>query len=349
MFAGVPLAPILKAVSRSFYLSIRFLPRATRRPIAVAYLLARAADSVADTPRLPVARRAETLERLRALYQDPAPAAPGFPPADVVSGQETEGERALLTRLAECLDAYRALDPADHALVRDVVRTLTSGMVEDLARFPEAGSDPTALTARTDLDRYCFSVAGCVGEFWTRLHVRHLPSLASLPLDEQIADGIRLGKGLQMTNVLRDIPRDLRRGRCYLPAEDLVRAGLAPRDLLDPAAWPRLHPLVEELLEVGFGHLEAGLRYVRRLPAGERRLRLTCWWPLALAVDTLGRLRRAGNLLDPSLTVKVPRRSVYRLLLASILRGASDRHVSGRFLALARVGGFLDRSGPRIV
>ncbi len=340
MGTEVPLASVLEAVSRSFYLSIRFLPAATRRPVAIAYLLARAADSVADTPRLPVARRLASLLVLRELCENAAPCPPGFPPADVLAGQELAGERALLGRLGECLELLRALDEADGTLVREVLRVLTGGMVEDLRRFPEAGAPPGALATRADLDRYCYSVAGCVGEFWTRLHARHRPALSSLPLDEQVADGIRLGKGLQTVNVLRDLPRDLRRGRCYLPLEDLQRAGLAPVDLLEPAAWPRVRPIVDPWIEVGFAHLEAGLRWLRRLPAGERRLRLTGWWPLALGVDTLGRLRHAPNLLDPAAVVKVPRRSVYFLMLGSFLRGGSDRYLTRRFATLAARGGF---------
>ena len=53
---------ILRSVSRSFYLSIRFLPRLLREPIALAYLLARATDTVADTTRVPGTVRIEVLK-----------------------------------------------------------------------------------------------------------------------------------------------------------------------------------------------------------------------------------------------------------------------------------------------
>src|SRR5213593_5271350 len=55
---------ILRSVSRSFYLSIRFLPAQLREPITLAYLLARATDSVADTPGISVPVRIETLKML---------------------------------------------------------------------------------------------------------------------------------------------------------------------------------------------------------------------------------------------------------------------------------------------
>jgi len=55
---------ILRSVSRSFYLSIRFLPQQLREPIALAYLLARTTDTVADTTRIPGAVRMEALKML---------------------------------------------------------------------------------------------------------------------------------------------------------------------------------------------------------------------------------------------------------------------------------------------
>ncbi len=338
---GIPLAPLLKATSRSFYLSLRFLPVATRRPAATAYLLARAADGIADTPRLPPPRRLEPLRRFRALLDDdgrPFPAA--FPPEAVIEGQETPGERDLLRRLPEALAAFRSLEPEDRSLARDVLRTLTGGMVGDLERFPEAGGDPGALETTEDLDRYTYAVAGCVGEFWTRLHARHLPSLAACPLEDLVREGVALGKGLQLTNVLRDLPRDLRRGRCYLPRTDLARIGLAPGDLLDPAADPRLRPLLEDWLERALRSLEAGVRYLSLLPPDETRLRLTVWWPLALGVATLGRIRAAPNRLDPAILPKVPRRFVYGVMARSLLFGVSDRAVARRFDRLAREAGF---------
>src|SRR5438093_12461950 len=55
---------LLRSVSRSFYLSIRFLPALLREPIALAYLLARTSDTVADTSQIPLMVRIETLKLL---------------------------------------------------------------------------------------------------------------------------------------------------------------------------------------------------------------------------------------------------------------------------------------------
>src|SRR6266516_5916646 len=63
---------ILRSVSRSFYLSIRFLPAQLREPVALAYLLARTTDTVADTARISGTLRAETLQTLSNAIQGKA-------------------------------------------------------------------------------------------------------------------------------------------------------------------------------------------------------------------------------------------------------------------------------------
>src|SRR5215470_9865152 len=226
---------VLKSVSRSFYLSLKVLPSAVRPAIAHAYLLARAADTIADT-RL-IDRRLR-VTHLLALREELDAAKPGRLEAIVAAtrtAQSLDTERTLLERLPDCLAGYRALAPDDRRRVRGVLGTIIEGMTEDLTRFPgEDEGELAALETRAELDRYTYLVAGCVGEFWTEVHVAHRPRLRHWDLETMAALGIRFGKALQLTNVLRDLPRDLRQGRCYLPSHDLSLLGLEPRDLRDP-------------------------------------------------------------------------------------------------------------------
>jgi phytoene/squalene synthetase len=63
------LGPILKDVSRSFYLTLKVLPRPIRAQIGLAYLLARAADTISDTQVLSPSHRLEALVRFREFIQ----------------------------------------------------------------------------------------------------------------------------------------------------------------------------------------------------------------------------------------------------------------------------------------
>src|SRR6185436_18281735 len=112
---------------------------------------------------------------------------------------------------------------------------ITSGQMLDLSRFGAASQTQiVALRHDAELEDYTYRVAGCVGEFWTRMCRAHIFPRAPLDDARLLADGVRLGKGLQLVNILRDLPRDLRDGRCYLPSEELAPLGLKPSDLLDP-------------------------------------------------------------------------------------------------------------------
>ena len=317
---------LLKRVSRSFYLSLAVLPGAVRPTLGLAYLLARAADTIADTRLIDRSQRVAHLAALRDELAAPLPGRPESIVAATRPGQTLPAERDLLTRLPECLAAYRRLAPWDRERVRAVLATIIEGMTMDLVIFPgEDEGKLAALASRADLDRYTYLVAGCVGEFWTEVHVAHRPRLAHWDLARMRELGIRFGKGLQLTNVLRDVSRDVRQGRCYLPSRDLALLGLEPRDLLDPASGTTLRPLLVELLNVALDHYEAGWQYTFAIPRRETRMRLACAWPLLIGLRTLDLLARTPNWLDPAVSIKAPRARVYSLMAQSLATVWSTR------------------------
>jgi len=203
--------------------------------------------------------------------------------------------------------------------VRQVITVIVSGQELDLRRFGGASVD-NILALRTDaeLDDYTFRVAGCVGEFWTRLCRAHLFQEADLDDAWFLANGVRFGKGLQLVNILRDLPSDLRLGRCYLPADRLGASYLAPQQLLALETERTLRPLYDEYLRRAREHLVAGWAYTNALPWRHFRVRLACAWPILIGVDTLDLLSRV-NVLDPNAVRKVAREHVKRLLWRSVL------------------------------
>ncbi len=331
------LGEILKGVSRSFYLSLTVLPKDLRRPVGLAYLLARAADTIADTRLISREKRLEHLELFRAEVQETGSGCIQEVTEALTGPQTISEERELLARLGDCFTIYRALDSADRDRVRDVILTITEGMRIDLTTFPsEEEGRIIALKTRSDLDRYTYCIAGCVGEFWTEIHMAHRPSLASWDAADMKKRGIRFGKALQMTNILRDLSTDLSLGRCYLPQDDLETLGLAPEDLLDPRAITRLKPVLEDLLRLTLSHYEEGWRYTLAIPRREVRMRLACAWPLLIGLKTLARVAQGKNLLDPDTVVKISRTEVYRILLRSLALIGSNRFLTRYYHALRR-------------
>ena len=316
------LGELLRATSRSFYLTLRVLPAAVRPQIGLAYLLARTTDTIADTEIVPSALRLDALHKLREriLGQNSVPLNFG----ELAQNQSSPAEKLLLEKTEDSLALLQTLSPADLKLVREVLTTITSGQELDLRRFGGSamGNQPAGkiipLETAVELDDYTYRVAGCVGEFWTKICRAHLFPKAKLNEKQFIIDGIRFGKGLQLVNILRDLPADLKKGRCYLPAQRLDEAGLFPETLLSPVNAEKFLPFYHGYLDKAESHLRAGWNYTNNLPIGQFRVRLACAWPILLGMKTIEKLRAAG-VIELQQRVKVSRGEVRGIILRSIL------------------------------
>lgn len=279
---------LLKAVSRSFYLSMVWLPPAMRRGIALGYMLARATDSVADTSTASPEKRVTVLRDMgRAIAGD----LPTYELADLLrtlsgemaSAQSKSAESILLSRFGECLELLAVVSEQERMLIRRVLAAILDGQMWDLTYFAERRTVDSDESTR----RYTYLVAGCVGEFWTDLGLATLGDrfCDSSRRDIMAKAGIRYGQGLQLVNILRDMEEDAERGRAYLCSE--------------PHLW----------LERAVRYLNDGLDYARRL--GMYKLRFTAMLPALLGLKTLRLIaQRAG-----AERVKITRRSVYASLL----------------------------------
>jgi farnesyl-diphosphate farnesyltransferase len=320
----------LRSVSRSFYPALRVLPASIRPQISVAYLLARAADSIAGTQLAPLDQRLATLqrlsERIEGSRQDPL----DF--SELLRHHDSPADRLLLENCERSLSRLDSFSPAGIKLIREVLTTIISAQELDLRRF--AGSSPEnikSLQTEAELDDYTYRLAGCAGETWTRLCRADLFPQKYLNDSWLLAQSVRFGRGLHFVHILRDLPADLRQGRCYLPTERLAACALKPADLLRPGNEPRLRPLYNDYLTKADFHLQAGWAYTNALPRGSIRIRLACAWPILIGQETLKRLW-VTNVLDCQHRIKISRGQVKRLMFRSVLlypwQGAWKRMVS---------------------
>lgn len=308
---------LLKRVSRSFYLTVRVLPKAVRGPIALAYLLARLTDTIADTSTLAVRQRRELLRLLRERIASIHGSLLDL--AAVAAAQANPAERRLVAVADHLLSVLEHTPPDARDPMREVLATIITGQELDLVRFEHAGPGQVrALATPDELDDYTYRVAGCVGEFWTKLCRTQLFPHYWLDFKMLVERGVRFGKGLQLVNILRDLPADLRQGRCYIPVASLAARGLEPADLLDPENLPRFRPVYDDLLAQAEAHLDAGWHYNGMLPYRLVRLRLACAWPVLIGLRTL-HLLRAANVLDPAQRIKVGRPEVKTIIRRSLL------------------------------
>jgi farnesyl-diphosphate farnesyltransferase len=323
--------PILRSVSRSFYLSLRVLPGPLRDPLSLAYLLARATDTIADTPEPPAELRTEALRNLARAIQ-------GDTPIETAAGirnsfaplQSNEAERALIDALPAALEWLELLDDRDRREVREVLEKINKGQRLDLERFG-AGPGIQSLPAVSDLDEYTYLVAGCVGEFWTHVCFAHVQNFSSRTESEMLASGVQYGKGLQLVNILRDAGSDLRAGRCYLPADELHSLGLTPDEILAKPA--RVEPIMRHWREKAERGLVAGIEYACAI--NQRRIRFATALPALIGARTLSLMREAGAEVFAR-TVKVPRAEVRKIMASAVLRCASPSSLRRMFGRLSQ-------------
>lgn len=308
---------LLRETSRSFYLTLRVLPGAVRPQIGLAYLLARTTDTIADTEIIPVTARLAALQQLRGRILGTSRTPLSF--GALAQSQGSPAERALLERVEESLALLGRSTRKDLPRLQQVLDTITSGQELDLQRFADASSgNVIALRNEAELDDYTYRVAGCVGEFWTRMCRAHVFPDASLDDQAFLAGAVRFGKGLQLVNILRDLPADLRKGRCYLPADRLLATGMQAGDLLQTGCEEELRPLYNRYLDLAADHLAAGWAYTNTVPRGQVRVRLACAWPILIGIRTLQRLR-VERILVPERRVKISRREVRRVVVQSVI------------------------------
>ncbi len=318
---GIPTEcrPLLRAVSRTFALSLQFLPGSVRGQIAVAYLFARAADSIADAvdPTLDVAQRISLLNSLVRALAETTTRAEFVAHLDQWRGNLADQalakeEIALLGMLPALFNAFDQFSTADREQIAMVLGKITTGQSDDL-RFFGSGGEPGGvrrLGSPNELERYIYHVAGSVGEFWTLLVGNHVPKANRASLEEMCRLGREFGGALQLVNILRDIGEDASRGRCYIPA----RPGV-PEEDIHAASLPWL---VTALDRVRSGFQYAGL-------TRGFRLRFAVVLPAFLAEATLRRLEEAGRKSLVS-RVKVPRKELRRLVFRALVFALRPSH-----------------------
>ena len=303
---------ILEGTSRSFYLTLKNLPSGLRSQVGLLYLLARTSDTIADSERGFPAQRLQALERYNEYVQGNSSTLPDL--SELAQLQRIASERKLLERVGDTVACVGRFSDQDQQHIRHCLNIIVGGQSLDLKRLANAGEEQiVALADDVELDDYAYRVAGSVGEFWTRMPLNHLFETDEETELAMFEKGVRFGKALQLINILRDIPADLRMGRCYIPSKSLSDIGMEPMDLLDAENMSRFKPLFDSCIDVAESHLDAAVEYIGMLPHSQFRLRGACMLPVLIGQRTLA-LLRDGNVLEPSNRIKVTRDEINGLL-----------------------------------
>ena len=328
MLVNAKIDSMLEATSRSFYPTLKYLPKKIRGQIGLLYLLARVADTIADSKEGETEELKNLLKQYNDVAQGKSDVLPDF--NSIADIQENESEAELLRNVSDVIEGLEEYSEPDKERMLECLDTIIGGQILDLERFGVAkeGGDISALMDNEEMDDYTYRVAGCVGVFWTKMSLAHIINLGQEKEEQLFAKGIRFGKALQMINILRDIPEDLRFGRCYIPSEALARHDLTPDELLKKSNIEKFRPLYNEYLDITNDHLDAAVDYIKLLPETQFRLKASCMLPVLIGQRTVTLLRE-GNVLDSSDRIKVTRDEIRKyakkLLRALVIPGGVKR------------------------
>lgn len=320
---------LLKGTSRSFYLTLNFLPKKIRKQLGLLYLLARLSDTIADSK----VGEKDILIHLIGQYNDRVQKRSEIIPnlADLSLLQENSAEQDLLQNVIlpiKYLEEYKIFSESDRRKIRECLEIIIRGQMLDLERFSASSDgDIIALNDENELDEYTYSVAGCVGEFWTHMALDHQFEVDNETRNSLFENGIRFGKSLQLINILRDIPEDIAMGRCYIPMENLLQYDLKPKDLLDSNNMDKFRPLFDSYISKAYEHLNYAIKWVNMLPKNQYRLRFSCILPILIGQSTLKMLSE-NNVLDNKNSIKISRKEIKSIFRTSLFASITKNRTS---------------------
>jgi len=300
---------ILPHVSRTFALTIPQLPPALSIPVTSAYLLCRIADTIEDEPALSAPETLAFLQRFSAVVGGSGESKGLARDLEHrLSDRTLPTERDLVSNMDRVVRVTAGLSTAQHAAIKRCVELMCYGM----PRF-QFNASVKGLPRSSDLDDYCYYVAGVVGEMLTDLFCDYSAEIAHRR-SSLSALAASFAQGLQMTNILKDIWEDRSRGACWLPQEVFSRHGVDLAGISSESADPRFRAGIVELVAVAHAHLRNALDYTLLIPGKEKGIRRFCLWAIGLAVLTLRKIAH-----NPGFTagaqVKVTRTAVSMTML----------------------------------
>lgn len=307
---------LLKDNARTLYLSAKIMPRKQRQVFTVAYLLCRIADTIADTPLLPLKDRIYFISNYPNLVktQDKELLAK-YLALNLQADKKYEKEITLLENLTLCLNAYKNLDARAQTDTLEVVTAVSNAMEWDLNYF--ADEDLTYLLKAVPSDKetidYCAAMGGAPGVFWAKL-------LLNGKENEKFVEQARqIGMALQITNILKDIASDLKLGRIYLPITDLTKHSLMPQDLHEKKNYKLFLPIVYKWLHFGLDNINAAPEFLKQIPFYKVFARAAVMWPVLWALETYQSILCSRNLLDIKYRPKFARKIIYKTMFLTPL------------------------------
>lgn len=273
---------ILKSVSRTFALTIPLLPPSLEKVVANTYLLCRIIDTIEDATCIDLKTKQDLSALFLTTLQGTTPPETFDAASRIAFSQHAHlAEKNLMENLSRVLQVFYS----GHQEQQDAVVHCVQVMSEGMAHFHHR-QNPHGLANLAEFERYCYVVAGVVGEMLTKLFSFYSPEFAKNISGKEFL-ALSFGQALQMTNILKDSAEDKSRG----------------------VSWQPQNIDKNTLLAIAHLKLSDALDYISTIPKSEQGIRRFCFLAFGLAVLTLREIHHKNK----KSIVKINRSQVMRL------------------------------------
>lgn len=273
----------LNRVSRSFAFCIAELEGAFKFYVGHCYLMFRVLDTVEDAPWTDKAAQVRAFEEFGSFLKTmPTEERLQAWSGELLKLELPQGEKDLLKdTFGLFYDFHFHLEEDIQATVRRCIENMSRGM-----EFYAQATKEVRLKTLADVNRYCFFVAGVVGELLHAIFLKLYPR-AKNAAPEDLGNALHFGLFLQKVNLLKDQFKDEKEGRFLVPSRGAVQ---------------------QSLLQ----NARKALAYLKSLPEEASKYRVFCAWSLFLGLASLPWIEKSWNKKDPEL--KIPRLRTKMLL-----------------------------------
>lgn len=307
-------AALLEEVSRTFALTIPALPDGLHKAVANAYLLCRIVDTIEDEAELAYDKKLlfcnrfiEVVETGKGAKEFAADLAP------LLSDKTLPAEHSLVKVTERVIKITHSLDKPQIDALSTCVDIMATGMPTYQEKDLSHG-----LKTMKDMDLYCFYVAGCVGEMLARLFCHYSKDI-NKHHEKLMSLAVSFSQGLQMTNILKDIWDDKKRGVCWLPQDVFDKFEFDLKDLtIETSSSENFLKGMDELIIVAGDHLKNALEYTLLIPRSETGIRKFCLLAIFMALLSLKEVKKncGANTIS---SVKITRGQVKQIVVLSNL------------------------------
>ncbi len=304
---------ILQRVSRSFALTIPCLPLELSRTTSIGYLLCRIVDTIEDEKSLSFAQK-------QFFFTEFVDVVNGGTAAELfakrllplLNENTLPAEKELVENCPLVIQAFFRLKPQEQVILSRCVKIMSAGMLQFQQLKTRCG-----LKDITYLDSYCYHVAGVVGEMLTDLFCEYSSEI-SKHRKQLYTLAPSFGKGLQMTNILKDLWDDYKCGSCWLPRDIFQKHGYNLSRLSKRSYEPAFGRGIAELTGITRAHLKNALTYTQMIPRHETGIRKFCLWAIGMALCTLGNIQKKPSYQSGS-DVKISRKNTKVVIVTTNL------------------------------